>query len=342
MTAFALARESSRRHAARSIGRFLAIAACVLLPGTAQLALAQSTAYPSRPIRFLVPFAAGGGADIIARQVGKAIEPILGQPVVIENKPGANGMIGSELGARAAPDGYTVLVGSIGTHGTNQYLYPKLAYDPAKDFVPVTLMTKTNNVLVVPAGSPIKSLQELITAARQKPGTLNSGIPAIGDTAHLAFEKFRRDANIEVVGVPYNSVNGAVSDLLGGRLDFMFASIVTQNPQIQAGKLRPLVTTDATRSPVLPNVPTLSESGFPGFVATGWIGLFVPAGTPNEIVEQLSAAVRKAYQSPEFMQVLRAGGDPIASTPKEFNDLIIADRAKWSKVIQDANVKLEQ
>ena len=298
--------------------------------------------WPSKPIRFLVPFAAGGGADIIARQVGRAIEPILGQSIFIENKPGANGMIGTELGARAAPDGYTVLIGSIGTQATNQYLYPKLPYDPAKDFIAVTLMTKTNNVVVVPAESPIRSVQDLVQTARQKPGSLNAGIPAIGDTAHLGFEKMRRDAAIEVVGVPYNSVNGAVTDLLGGRLHYMFASVVTQNQHIQAGKLRALATTDATRSPVLPSVPTLGESGFPGFVATGWIGLVVPAGTPQVIVEKLSAAVHKAYQSPEVMQTLRAGGDPIASTPKEFTDLIAADRAKWSKVIRDAKIKIEQ
>ena len=317
-----------------------AVLAAAGTPFTA--AIGQSAnVWPSKPVRFLVPFAAGGGADIIARQVGKAIEPILKQPIYIENKPGANGAIGAELGARAAADGYTVLIGSIGTHGTNQFLYSKLPYDPAKDFIPVTLMTKTNNVLVVPAESPINSLQELILTARQKPGTLNTGIPAIGDTAHLGMEMFKRDAKIDVLGVPYNSVPKAVTDLLGGRLQFMFASVVTQNANIQAGKLRALATTDAARSPVLPNVPTLAESGFPGFIATGWIGLFVPAGTPQEIVDRLSSAVRQAYQLPEVMQTLRAGGDPIASTPKEFADLIAADRLKWSKVIQDAKIRIE-
>ena len=297
--------------------------------------------WPSKPIRFLVPFAAGGGADIIARQVGEAIEPILKTSVVVDNKPGANGRLGSELGARAAPDGYTVIVGSIGTHGTNQYLYPALAYDPAKDFIPVTLVTKTNNVLVVPASSPYKTVQELIAAAKANPGKLNAGIPAVGDTAHLGTELFKREAKIEFESIPYNSVTAAVTDLLGGRLDFMIASVVTQNSQIQAGKLRALATTDSVRSPVLPNVPTMQEAGFPGFVATGWIGLFVPANTPQPIVDRLSAAVREAYAKPEVMAKLKAGGDPIASTPKDFADLIAGDRVKWSKVIRDAKIKME-
>lgn len=307
------------------------------------LAFAQAAAdWPGdKPIRFLVPFAAGGGADIIARQVGSAIEPLLKTTVVIDNKPGANGRLGSELGARAAPDGHTVLIGSIGTHGTNQYLYSSLAYDPAKDFIPVTLVTKTNNVVVVPAGSPYKTLQDLVADARKRPGALNAGIPAIGDTAHLGTELLKREAKIDFVSVPYQSVNAAVTDLLGGRLDFMIASVVSQNANIQAGKLRALATTDAARSPVLPNVPTMQESGFPGFVATGWIGLFVPAGTPQPIVDKLSAAVRQAYANPEVMLALRKGGDPVASTPKQFADLIAGDRTLWSKVIQDAKIKIE-
>lgn len=334
--------ESTAMHAFIRWSRRLLIASLsvsVLAPLTAS---AQSSdTWPSKPIRFLVPFAAGGGADIIARQVGKAIEPILKQSIYIENKPGANGRLGSELGARAAPDGYTVLVGSIGTHGTNQYLYASLTYDPVKDFIPVTLVTKTNNVLVVPADSPYRTVQELVEGARKNPGALNAGIPAIGDTAHLATELLKREAKIDFASVPYNSVNAAVTDLLGGRLQFMIASIVTQNANVQAGKLRALATTDATRSPVLPNVPTMEESGFPGFVATGWIGLFLPTGTPQEMVDKLSAAVRQAYQDPEVMKTLRAGGDPVASTPKAFADLAAGDRAKWSKVIQDAKIRME-
>jgi tripartite-type tricarboxylate transporter receptor subunit TctC len=318
----------------------VAVSTIAALPA---LTLAQSAAdWPAgKPIRFLVPFAAGGGADIIARQVGKAIEPILRTTVFIENKPGANGRLGSELGARSAPDGHTVLIGSIGTHGTNQYLYSSLPYDPARDFIPVTLVTKTNNVLVVPATSPYRSLQDLVAAASQKPGTLNAGIPAIGDTAHLGTELLKREARIDFASVPYNSVNAAVTDLLGGRLDFMIASVVTQNANIQAGKLRALATTEARRSPVLPDVPTMQEAGFPGFVASGWIGLFVPAGTPQPIVDKLSSAVRQAYDNPEVMATLKAGGDPVASTPKEFADLIASDRAKWSKVIQDAKIRIE-
>ena len=330
-----------RPFAARSARALKATLFAVLL--TPCMAFAQSLGdWPDgKPVRFLVPFAAGGGADIIARQVGKAIEPILRTTVFIENRQGANGRLGSELGARAAPDGYTVLIGSIGTHGTNQYLYSSLTYDPAKDFTPVTLVTKTNNVVVVPATSPYKTLQDLLAAARQKPGALNAGIPAIGDTAHLGTELLKREAKVEFASVPYNSVNAAVTDLLGGRLDFMIASVVTQNANIQAGKLRALATTDATRSPVLPNVPTMQEAGFPGFVATGWIGLFVPAGTPNAIVDRLSTAVRQAYDNPEVMATLKAGGDPVASTPKQFADLIASDRVKWSKVIQDAKIRIE-
>jgi len=334
---------TGRRGGSAGVLSGMAIAAAVAVMGMTGLDSAAAQAdYPSKPIRLLVPWAAGGGGDTIARQAGRAIEPILGQPVVIENKPGAAGIIGAEEGSKATPDGYTILIGNIGTHGTHQFLQPSLPYDPAADFAPISLLTKTNNVLVVPAASPYQTLQDLIDDAKSRPGELTTGIPSIGDTAHLGWEMLKRDAGLDVVAIPYTSVSAPVVDLLGGRLDFLVASISSQAENIKAGNLRALATTDAERSPVLPDVPTVAESGFPGFTAIGWIGLFAPAETPPEIVEKLSSAVREAYQKPDVIAELSAAGDPVSSTPEEFDTFMKAERVKWAKVIEEAEIKLEQ
>ena len=315
------------------------IAAAGLHPTSAE----AQAAYPNKPITLICPWAAGGGGDTIARQVARAIEPILGQPVVVENRPGAAGVIGAEAGARATPDGYTILIGNIGTHGTHEFLQDNLPYDPRTDFAAISLLTKTNNVVVVPAESPFQTLSDLIEHARSNPGALSTGIPSIGDTAHLGWEMLRRDAGgLDVVAIPYTSVAGPVTDLLAGRLDFMVASVSSQAENIKAGKLRALATTDAERSPVLPDVPTIAESGFPDFTAIGWIGLFAPGGTPDEIVQQLSAAVNEAYAKPEVMAELSATGDPVSSTPEEFEAFMTSEREKWGAIIEEAGIKGQQ
>ena len=320
-----------------------AVSVLAPLPTQAQTKAESPEAWPTKPVKFLVPFAAGGGTDIVARLLGSALEPLLGQRVLVENRVGAQGAIGAQVVSKAPADGYTVLVGSIGTQAVNQYLYSSLPYDPVKDFAPVTVLTKTNTVLTVSSSAPFKTLGDLIQHARQNPGKLNYGIPAVGDAGHLAFEQLKHDANIPAVGIPYNSVPAAITDVVGGRLDFLVTAVVAQNALISAGKLRALAVTGASRSPALPEVPTIAESGYPGFEASSWSGLFMPAGTPPGIVSKLSAAVAQAYRQPELLANMKSRGFELASlTPEEFTAFVTAQRVKWAKVIRDANIRIEQ
>jgi tripartite-type tricarboxylate transporter receptor subunit TctC len=313
------------------------------MAGIPGLAAAQepASAYPRRPIKFIVPFAAGGGTDILGRKVGHAIEPILGQPILIDNRPGAGGGIGTALAAKAEPDGYTMLLGTTATHAMNEFLYGKLPYDPVKDFTAVTLLIKITNVLTVPANSPIKNFGDLVRIAKAQPGKLSYGIVAIGSSSHLASEKLKADAGINVVGVPYNSQVTGMTDLITGRLDFMFDSIGNSRPHLLAGKLRAIAVTSPERSAFLPDVPTISESGLPGFAAPGWVGLFAPAHTPAAIVDKVAAAVAKAYNSDKTIEDFKAAGFELAAMPpKEYAEFVAAERLKWGKVIKDANIKL--
>lgn len=307
-------------------------------------ATAQESAgqYPSKPIQLIIPFAAGGGTDIQGRIVAQEISKILGQPVVVENRAGAGGGIGAKYVAGAAPDGYTLLVGSTGTHTANEFLYSKLPYDSVKDFTPITLLATFDNAVFVPSASPIRTLKDLIDAAKKNPGKLNYGVTTVGSSSHLAVEKLRRDAGIDAVPVPYNGAGQAMVDLLGGRLDFILDLVGTQSGNLEAGKVRALASTALTRNPVLKNVPTVAESGYPGFSAVGWIGLFAPAGTPPAAVEKIYFAVNKAFQSPELQASMRARGFDIAAVePKEFTKFLAEERAKWSTVIREAHIKLD-
>jgi tripartite-type tricarboxylate transporter receptor subunit TctC len=318
----------------------LAIAASACLPG---MAAAQSNDhYPSRPIRLIVPFAAGGGTDIQARIVAQEVGKVLGQSVVVENRPGAGGSIGAAFVATARPDGYTLLVGSTGTHSANQYLYSKLPYDPVKDFRPISLLATFDNVVVVPESSGIRSLHELIAAARKNPGKLNYGVTTIGSSSHLAVEKFKRDAGIQANAVPYNGAGQATTDLLAGRLDFMLDLVGTQYGNIQAGKVRPIATTALKRNPVLPDVPTIAESGYPGFSAVGWIGLFGPAAMPPEAVDTLYKAIEKVYATPGFQETMRARSfDATNMPPKQYAEFLDNERQKWGAVVRESNIKLD-
>ncbi len=300
-------------------------------------------AWPTKPVRFIVPFAPGGGTDILTRMLATGLEPILGQRIVIENRAGAQGGIGAQAAAKSPADGYTVLVGTIGINAVNQYLYASLPYDPVKDFLPVTVLNKTNNVLSVAPGSPHKSLADLIRFAKQNPDKLNYGIPAVGDSAHLSFEQLKFEGGIPATGVTYNGVPASITDLMGGRLDFLVTAVVAQSTLIAGGKLRPLAVTGEKRSPALPDVPTIAESGFPGFEASGWSALFLPAGTSPVIAGKLAGAVAKAYQQPELAAAMQQRGFELASqTPQEFAAYLAAQRSRWSKVIRDAKIKLEQ
>ncbi len=310
--------------------------------GGAALAQESASAYPSRPIKFVVPFAAGGGTDIVGRRVGQAIEQILGKPIIIDNRPGAGGGIGTALVAKAEPDGYTFVLGTTATHAMNEYLYGKLPYDPGKDFVPTTLLINITNVLLVPADSPFKTFADLIRIAKAQPGKLSYGIVAIGSSSHLASEKLKFDAGVNAVGVPYNSQVTGMTDLITGRLDFMFDSIGNSRPHLLSGKLRAIGVTAGERSIFLPDVPTIAESGIPGFAAPGWVGLFAPAGTPMPIVNKVAAAIEQAYKSSKTIEDFKAAGFELASMPpKEYAEFVAAERVKWGKVIKEANVKLQ-
>jgi hypothetical protein len=299
--------------------------------------------YPLKAIKVIVPFAAGGPADIVMRQVAASISPILGQAMVIENVTGAAGIVGTKMGGAAAPDGYTLLLGGTGTHTTNEFLYPSLPYDSDKDFTPVVLMYKAINVFVVPANSPIQTLADLVKLAKQQPGTLNYGLGAIGSSSHLSFEKFKKEADIEIVGIPYKGMLPAYTDMMGGRIQVMPNDISNATEQITSGKLRALAVTSAERFPYLSEIPTVAEQGFPGFEGVGWGGLFAPANTPKNIVNKIAVAAAKAYQTDELKQAMRARKvEIIESTPELFASFIVQERKKWAKVIQDSKIKLEQ
>ncbi len=329
------------RHLSRR--NMLALGAGTLAQTVAGSAWAQSAdVYPSKPIKFVVPFAAGGGTDVLARQVGRAIEPILGQPVIIENRPGAGGGIGTAVVARAEPDGYTFVFGTTATHAMNEYLYAKLPYDPGKDFTPVTLLIRITNLLIVPVASPFKTFQDLIAFAKKSPGKLSYGIVAIGSSAHLASEKLKFDAGIDVVGVAYNSQVTGMTDLISGRLDFMFDSVGNSMAHITSGKVRALAATSLERSPYLPNVPTISESGLPGFAAPGWVGVFAPARTPLAIAQKIQTAVETGFRDAKITETARTQGLDLATmAPREFTDFVAAERVKWGKVIREAKIKLD-
>lgn len=307
-------------------------------------ALAQSEspeAYPSKVIKFVVPFAAGGGTDVLGRQVARAIEPILGKPIIIENRPGAGGGIGTAQVARSDPDGYTMVLGTTATHAMNEFLYGKLPYDPQKDFTPVTLLIKITNVLTVPASSPIKTFKDLVRIAKEQPGKLSYGIVAIGSSSHLASEKLKIDAGLNAVGVPYNSQVTGMTDLISGRLDFMFDSIGNSRPHILNGRLRPIGVSALERSSFLPDVPTISEQGLPGFAAPGWVGLFAPATTHPAIVSKVAGAIAQSYKSSKNIEEFKAAGFELeAMAPKEFSDFVASERVKWGQVIKAAGIKL--
>ena len=299
--------------------------------------------YPTKAIKVIVPFAAGGPADIVMRQVAASMSPLLGQAMVVENVTGAAGIVGTKMGGAAAPDGYTLLLGGTGTHTTNECLYPSLPYDSDKDFTPVVLMYKAINVFVVPANSPIQTLADLIKQAKQQPGALNYGLGAIGSSSHLSFEKFKKEADIQIVGIPYKGMLPAYTDMMGGRIQVMPNDISNATEQITSGKLRALAVTSAERFPYLPDIPTVAEQGFPGFEGVGWGGLFAPANTPKNIVNKIAAAATQAYKTEELKQAMRARKvEIIESTPELFASFIVQERKKWAKVIQDSNIKLEQ
>jgi tripartite-type tricarboxylate transporter receptor subunit TctC len=304
---------------------------------------AQASGYPDRPVHLVVPFPAGGGADNLARLIMPKVSNALGQPIVIENRAGAGGNVGAELVARAAPDGYTLLYGTNGTHAINPSLYRNLTFDPVRDFIPVSRMTEIAAMLIVNPKLPVNSTAELIQYARAHPGKLNFASAGNGTTSHLAGELFKTQAGIDIVHIPYRGGALAMTDLIGGQVDMMIEVMPSASPQVAAGRVRGLAVSTAKRFPGAPDVPTIAESGLPGFEASAWDGVFVPAGTPQPIVQRLSAAIRQALEDPELAAALLArGAQPAtATTPESFARFIATSAERWGQAVRASGAKVD-
>ena len=312
---------------------------CAVLLFWSTLALAQ---YPAKPIHLIVPFPPGGGNDTVARAIAQQISPELGQPVVIDNRPGAGGSVGAELAAKAAPDGYTLFLAGVGSHVVNPNLHKKLGYDPLKDFAPITLIASAPSVLVVNPKVPAQNIAEFTAYARAHPGVLNYASNGNGSAAQLAAAMYESMAGVKMVHVPYKGIAPAMTDLMGGEVQLMFGTVVALVPHIQAGKLRALAVTGKKRSALLPEIPTLRESGVPEYEAGSWYGIEAPAGTPRPIIDQLNAAMVKALKQPEVARRLALdGAEVIGSTPEEFGAHIKAELERVGQVVRAAGIQIE-
>jgi tripartite-type tricarboxylate transporter receptor subunit TctC len=320
-----------------SLIRLLAVLLFAVAAGAA-----QAQAWPSKPIRIICPFAPGGIADTYSRLIAQRLGGVLGQPVVVENRTGAGGNIGAEAVARAAPDGYTLVMGNIGTHAINSILFSKLPYDPVKDFSPIALVLEAEGLLVVHPSVQANSAAELIALARANPGKLSYGSAGMGTSSHLAGELFKSMAKVDVTHVPYKGNMPAITDLMGGQISMIFATMPTVLPQAKAGKLKSIAVIGSTRSTALPELPTLAEAALPGFEVNNWIALFAPAGTPREIVVRLNAEVLMIMQASDVQQRLPADGARfVPTTPDEFAVFVKNEIAKWGPVLRAAGVKAD-
>jgi tripartite-type tricarboxylate transporter receptor subunit TctC len=303
---------------------------------------ARAQEYPNRPIRLVVAFTPGGTTDYVARLLADKLKDRLGQTVIVENKPGANGAIGAEYVARAAPDGYTVFFTTVGAVAINPGLYPDLRYDPIKDFAPVGLAVFNSTMLVVSASMKVNSAKELAELARQKPGTISIGITGIGAISHLGLELFKSDARIDITAVPYRGASQAITDILGGTLDGLFGDVPTVLTQIQAGKLKALAATSSKRSDIFPDVPTFVEQGFAGTVADQWAGVVVPARTPPAVIARLNGALVAALNDPDVRAKLKQSGvTPAPGTPEQFGEYLRSETARYTKLVREKGIKGE-
>ena len=309
------------------------LAICVLNAGIVTLAQAQT--YPDKAVRIIVPFAPGGSADIVGRIMSQKLSERLKQSVVIDNRGGGGGNIGSDMVAKAQPDGYTLLVGTVGSLTINPSLYKKMPYDPLKDLTPLAYLGSTPNVLVVHTSLPVKSVRELITFARSKPGQLNYASAGSGGSVHLAAELFKNLAKVDMVHVPYKGSGPALIDLLGGQTQLMFSTMPPALPHVKSGRLRALGMTGAKRSPLVPELPTIAESGLPGYEITQWWGLLGPPGMPAAIVTRLNAEVNAILQQPDVKERFASeGADTAPNTPDWFATYMKIEVAKWAKVVR--------
>lgn len=316
----------------------LALLGLGILPNASHAAPA---AYPDRPIRLVVPYPAGGAADTVARTLAAPLGAKLGQTIVVDNRPGASGVIGAGAVAKAAPDGYTLLLDAT-AHSVNPSLQAHLPYDTVKDFAPISLVVLVPTLLVVPPNSPFKSPKDIVNAAKAKPGKLTYASAGPGTAQHLAAELFGQQSGLNLLHVPYKGGAPALSDLMGGQVDMMFSNMAASYPLVAGKKLKVLATTGTKRSAALPDTPTIAESGLPGYQVYEWNGLFAPAGTPQAIVDRLSALTREVLNSPEVSQRLAAiGAEPAGSRPEDFRKFVEGETAKWAKVIKQGSIRAE-
>ncbi|AVS78805.1 LacI family transcriptional regulator [Paracidovorax avenae] len=318
-------------------GLIAAAAACALLPG-----LAAAQAFPSKPITIIVPFAAGGTTDILARIIAQGMGAELGQSVVVDNRAGAGGNIGGQVAARAPADGYTLFMGTVGTHAINAALYRKMPFDPVKDFAPLTRVANVPNLLVANPAQPFKTVQELIAYAKANPGKINFGSSGSGSSIHLSGELFKSMAKVDMQHVPYKGSAPAVTDLLGNQIAIMFDNMPSAIQHVRSGKLRAIAVTTAKRSPELPDVPTIAESGVPGYEATSWFGMFAPAATPAPVVAQLNATIVKVLAQPDIRKKLaEQGAEAAGETPAQFADFIQKESVKWGRVVKESGASVD-
>ena len=318
-----------------------ALATAIALLAASGAACAQS-GYPERPVRMLVGFAPGGGADTAARPLAQRLSEVLGQQLVVDNRPGAGGNIATEIAARSVPDGYTLLMGTIAALAINPAIYPKLGFDPLRDFAPITNVASSINVLVVHPSVPVKDVKELIALARSRPNGLNYGSSGVGSAGHLAGELMEQLTGAKLVHVPYKGGAPAMTALLGGEVQAIFSTAATAIPQMKAGKIRGLAVTTARRAGMMPDLPPIAEAGVPGYEANNWYGLLAPAKTPRPIVARLNAESVKILNSQALRDIYFVQGlEPIPSTPEAFGEYIRAELAKWSKLVRAAGVKPE-
>lgn len=320
----------------------IAFACALAVAALACAGLAQAQTYPSKPIRIIVPFPTGGGVDLAARIIGQKLNEALGRPVIVDNRTGAAGHIGTEIAARSVPDGYTLVMGSLGPLAIDPSLYPGLPYDPVKDFSPIALVASTIYALVVHPDVPAKSVEELIALAKANPGKLNYASSGTGTPPHLFMEHFMTSAG-KMSHIPYKGAGPALTDLLGGQVQVFFADVIAIRPYLESSRLRALAVTSARRARTTPNLPTMAEAGLPGFVATSWTGVLAPAGTPQAIVTRLNAEIARVLPLPEIAASLGGDGSEFGkNTPDDFAAFMRSERARWRKVIDAAGVKLDR
>jgi tripartite-type tricarboxylate transporter receptor subunit TctC len=302
---------------------------------------AGAQSFPAKPVRIIVAFPPGGGVDIVARTMGPRLTELWRQPIVVENRPGASGVIGTEAAARSAPDGYTLFIGTLGNLTANQYLYPKMPVDPLRDMAPLTQVVAVHFVMVAHPSLPAKNVKELIALARARPGQINYASSGPGGAPHLGAELFKSMARVDMIHVPYKGSGLSFIDLLAGQVSLTCDSQLQSLPYIKAGRLRALAVLGGKRSPLLPDVPTVSET-VPGYELTNWFGMTVPAATPRDVVNKVYADVSKVLQQADFKEKIAGmGADVVGSTPDQFGAFMKSESAKWGKVIREANIKAE-